>query len=116
MRSSDWSSDVCYSDLRERILRQDDIEVRNHRERRGDDLVAVADADGIERRVQGRSAGIEGDRIFRADLLGERRLEAIVHAARRARPEAGIEHLAEIVEFAFAESPDRKSTRLNSSH
>src|SRR3546814_16377479 len=74
MRSSDWSSDVCYSDLRDRILRQDDIEVRNHRERRGDDLVAVADADGIERRGQGRrdrTSVVSGKSVsVRVDLGG----------------------------------------------
>src|SRR3546814_4337869 len=98
MRISDWSSEVCSSDLPDRLAdpQASAIEQQQHR--------PVARADprlgGVFRDLLGQRDRLVGrDRAWHA-LLDARPLEA------RRRPLAGRE----------GQEPDRKSTRLNSSH
>src|SRR3546814_2637842 len=101
MRISDWSSDVCSSDL-----------------------LAVAHFDIIGRKPLAFGGFV---RLVRHHALGEQpgeRLGHVQHAdmAKRARPEAGVEQVQDrmfdAADILRDRQPllDRKSTRLNSSH
>src|SRR3546814_10209310 len=100
MRISDWSSDVCSSDLWRRFIA--DLNSREISPRH------FGAAYGYRRLTKASpaatSAGMDGDDATAIDALSFedalKRLEAIVH--RLEAGEAGLE--------------DRKSTRLNSSH
>src|SRR3546814_3076011 len=99
MRISDWSSDVCSSDLVPLEARQADDQLDVQTEALA--VVARADAD------LGRHPAVLGDLHL---LLSGGELDG----AEEAGGVAGSKELLGIV--AFAARPDRKSTRLNSSH
>src|SRR3546814_3888429 len=99
MRISDWSSDVCSSDVCRRIRRQPGTR---------DLPIIMLTARGEEGdRVRGLESGAD-DYVTKPFSPSElvARVRAVI---RRARPGADAERL----EFADL---DRKSTRLNSSH
>ena len=60
----------------------------HERERAGDHLVAVADADRPQRQVQSGGAARDGARVSRADPLGERLLELASSGPERQAPRA----------------------------
>src|SRR3546814_2988545 len=109
MRISDWSSDVCSSDLLDR--------------RRAALMFAVID------RLDIVAVGVEQERGVIARMIGPLARRAIVAAARR-QPGLvkGIDRRAirrlkrqvmppgQLAQRRFAVLGDRKSTRLNSSH
>src|SRR3546814_4641798 len=105
MRISDWSSDVCSSDLR--VLRVEDV-LAVQQDRAGCDLLRIQRVDTVEHAQQGGLAAARGP-DQRGDLL-LRDLE--VDALERVEPV--------VVEIEPAGRQlgrrDRKSTRLNSSH
>src|SRR3546814_8312772 len=110
MRISDWSSDVCSSDLR-RFWRQ-----AMSGERAGD--ADLAHAFGLL-----KSTEAIADTLDRARHYGQRAIDALGSFA----PSAARAALIETAEFAVARTycprfrskppfPDRKRTRLNSRH
>src|SRR3546814_2565732 len=98
MRISDWSSDVCSSDLHPR-----DIKLRLARElaTRFHDAVAAAQA------IAGWQAVVQGAADGQLDLLPLHELTV---------PADGLRIGALLSLAGLASSKDRKSTRLNSSH
>src|SRR3546814_4797144 len=102
MRISDWSSDVCSSDL--------------GAVRRGEQLLPL-----VERReAEGRDVGLEEAHRMRVegrDDRGKPLVLRMMHRAADDRLMPGVETV-EIAErdHAAAQVADRKSTRLNSSH
>src|SRR3546814_8870009 len=98
MRISDWSSDVCSSDLGRRI---------------GGELVGRA-------RQRGQHLREAGDRGIELNLLGGHRAE--LHLGRvhrrldRRHPRRGIVDVGREIGGDRGDRIDRKSTRLNSSH
>src|SRR3546814_7697229 len=116
MRISDWSSDVCSSDLRQlEVFKRTGDNAHQIRAMLTQEKVADTDK---HFRIVGVEAYCAAGGTFTTDLFGERRycddaglfmdlvqdrLDAIAKAAR----EDG---------WRDAEGQDRKSTRLNSSH
>src|SRR3546814_7890145 len=98
MRISDWSSDVCSSDLQARGLRLV--------------LCAFEQFELPRRPAPAIGAGFAqpeeffGDRI---DIVGDMALDGVEERLRFLRH-------AQVVEFGLKFDLDRKSTRLNSSH
>src|SRR3546814_7671001 len=119
MRISDWSSDVCSSDLRAASRRFDFAAnlpqcaaCGLYRGQGADDHLALAiDAHGFA--VVRRALKIDdqliadAEHIAIADLAGQRTAD---HAGRFEQ------FIAELAERGVVEAADRKSTRLNSSH
>src|SRR3546814_6624501 len=120
MRISDWSSDVCSSDLFLEIKRVDFIEINELGELQRPlalqphrlDLALVEQhiVAALEFKTLHDFAGIDrpdtGHDLFIADRLPGRLVD-LAKGHRRARPRGGID---------FDRNGDRKSTRLNSSH
>src|SRR3546814_3288736 len=129
MRISDWSSDVCSSDLpfaiidlradhdRQELAARMFIGVAKRQE--GQENLFVADAEVVDENFGG-ARGIVQDRAM-----------MLHHAARRAAGAAGIDQAGGVLALdaeaarldflkislaAFDQRRDRKSTRLNSSH
>src|SRR3546814_7967966 len=101
MRISDWSSDVCSSDLEELAV---------------DALILDAVSDRPARRVRRIELAVG---IARAEAQSRRPLARIDDAIGAARAVArGRDRLEHVVEAAadLRTAGDRKSTRLNSSH
>ena len=73
----------------------------DERERRGDDLVALAPAELPHAQVKRRGAGRNGHRIVDPKPLGELALEALEHRAQRQAP--GAEHLQDQLFLALAD-------------
>src|SRR3546814_3067359 len=67
MRISDWSSDVCSSDLRPRL--NDDIAGGGKAEIGDEDLVAFSDAERDKRHVQGRGCRGRGAGVSRPCIV-----------------------------------------------
>src|SRR3546814_10066236 len=104
MRISDWSSDVCSSDLADGAVDLAHVVVQQH----------VGGAGRIDAQARADDAGAGEVRLHHVGLE-----EAVEKLADRHGPEAdGLAHLAlaEVVEALAEEQQDRKSTRLNSSH
>src|SRR3546814_2068395 len=112
MRISDWSSDVCSSDL---LIEHHDHEITDRRHYRteqdraliadhpvGD--VAAEDRSGVHQRQKG-TVGAAGIRLTAGIATKELR-----HDVQGQRPAHAVEGKA------LPELGDRKSTRLNSSH
>src|SRR3546814_2121514 len=97
MRISDWSSDVCSSDLDEDQLVA--LDRRRHRE---------ADAGVARRRLDDGAAGLQA--AVALGRLDHREADAILDRAAR------IAAFGLYPDFGVGEQLDRKSTRLNSSH
>src|SRR3546814_7340466 len=107
MRISDWSSDVCSSDLALVTLALDDLEEHRPDDVLGEDLQQAA---AVRRR-----------RAVDQDLAGREPREVLAVAR-----QAAVDLLVVGIRHAFLESDalalegrdggDRKSTRLNSSH
>src|SRR3546814_6409695 len=99
MRISDWSSDVCSSDLRIRLefLRHHDVI------RQVDD--AARGVGGVEDRLGGRGEVVLAQAL--ADIHPARSEEGVGHAA-------ADNEMIDLADKVFEQ--DRKSTRLNSSH
>src|SRR3546814_4540642 len=108
MRISDWSSDVCSSDLACEVVERD---VLVHLMRGGVQQAELGDGAVVldEARVRGAAGGAElrGAAGDRGDGIGKQR------APRARRTEEG---LARNPESEVVAGADRKSTRLNSSH
>src|SRR3546814_2804955 len=105
MRISDWSSDVCSSDLADQNLDRGEADGEAERHRQHD--AAMRDAPSLEQIPGADAADDEG----RREVGGE-------HHVREAVKEGRVEYRLEPVdhiENAVAQG-DRKSTRLNSSH
>src|SRR3546814_6922952 len=112
MRISDWSSDVCSSDLLEMNFTLARFDQTRHqaRERR---LSATAFPDDSEHLASLDAEGDIVDRIhLRQRLAGKSGGNEIAEAQSDAEAAADILHL----ESGVTHSKDRKSTRLNSSH
>src|SRR3546814_5355037 len=107
MRISDWSSDVCSSDLHLDVLVPGDLGQLAQRLQLGElrGVVGVGDGAGTQAVAQ-READVVGPHDV-ADLL-----EMIVEEALPVMGEAPLRH----DRAAAADDADRKSTRLNSSH
>src|SRR3546814_2500430 len=106
MRISDWSTDVCSSDLAEQDGEQDGAEARRDQpERQSGEVFPVAEVH--LHRPKGR--GVCGDIVVEADLDDG----ADIHAGAEEDDvaEGVVAHLA-----AHGVPGDRKRTRLNSSH
>src|SRR3546814_1607108 len=117
MRISDWSSDVCSSDLVQRPRLRDDRHVRHHRVRTEQDqeIALLEVGKGPVHRASEQKllrqilrAGVDMERIenLRGSKRPPERACIAVMERRKGRGIAGID----------AKSADRKSTRLNSSH
>src|SRR3546814_2166458 len=121
MRISDWSSDVCSSDLRLQFVQRprlrDDRHVRHHRVRTEQDqeIALLEVGKGPVHRASEQKllrqilrAGVDMERIenLRGSKRPPERACIAVMERRKGRGIAGID----------AKSADRKSTRLNSSH
>src|SRR3546814_3964877 len=104
MRISDWSSDVCSSDLRQ-------TDAHQQRAALGRDLRVTGCADLMSIRI-GPEPGVEAVFVCQRQLAADHRLDADVHDA-SIPDRAG---LADRQIDARARLQDRKSTRLNSSH
>src|SRR3546814_2566806 len=116
MRISDWSSDVCSSDLFGSQLR--DLEVARSRHRRFD-RVAI-DAVGVDRPRSGQADLVEpghGDHNIEIVVVAARKAEAIALAAdRQLRAiDLDLEPVEHFLQSA-CDDRDRTSTRLNYSH
>src|SRR3546814_4274610 len=98
MRISDWSSDVCSSDLPEADVR--DVCVRKH--------FGAAVLANIFRIVADQTVTLASDAVL--DLAGRGEFEAFLHTA------LGLELGHFCLLYQFDDCRDRKSTRLNSSH
>src|SRR3546814_6069738 len=116
MRISDWSSDVCSSDLREPIAVEDlkamtRLAVRLFRHRKAEVPALEEDAQ-VDVAVQHQAHAAEGGHLVEAaDLLVHRAVVSGQHhdgAERR--------HLFHQLLPRAVQAADRKSTRLNSSH
>src|SRR3546814_2931356 len=105
MRISDWSSDVCSSDLQEP---GDDAEQRRHRD--APDPQPDAGADAFHRHADHASG--EQAAHHKAHAVG--RLVEI--ATRGGRKHPGETPLVKPWLYGDEHAEDRKSTRLNSSH
>src|SRR3546814_1567630 len=105
MRISDWSSDVCSSDLLTRIAPNVDI------------------SGGIAGQLQGQIS-IRGISTLVRNIGLETGVGIYVDGVYVGRPENFVQHLLDIDRVEIARGPqgteygkkDRKSTRLNSSH
>src|SRR3546814_9256867 len=112
MRISDWSSDVCSSDLLARaqlkIARPDDLAARRERAHAG----KRPTADPVDQDMP-RFAGLET--MFLAPLpeRDEEDVEILALFGENITPAAAVA-IGLRAEYVFLE--DRKSTRLNSSH
>src|SRR3546814_2541922 len=104
MRISDWSSDVCSSDL----IREEFSDMAQHART---DRSASARKDDV---IQIRAAAELKAMLSRAASLRGQKLSEFMLASARREAEATI--LDQRTFFLDAESQDRKSTRLNSSH
>src|SRR3546814_7992132 len=111
MRISDWSSDVCSSDLgAAEGARLGDaaigLELRHAAGARRLDLAIGRAGDGAADDFRGVGAGVqrEGDQRIPVGALQE--LEALTQ----------LDHELQLAEAVVEQEQDRKSTRLNSSH
>src|SRR3546814_3330841 len=106
MRISDWSSDVCSSDLveRDRLRQRDDAEL-------GRRIIGLAD---IADQAAGRGEVDEAARLLLAKI-GRRGLRDVEDAGQIDLDDALPVLIAHLVPDRVAQE-DRKSTRLNSSH
>src|SRR3546814_2168028 len=106
MRISDWSSDVCSSDLHARLVWRDP----QARQEVGEDDEAEDEVDGDNegRRKIRRRRDEEGDG-------GEIERDEAVAELRRALASAAVEAVDRLLQPVCSHR-DRKSTRLNSSH
>src|SRR3546814_4103423 len=106
MRISDWSSDVCSSDLR----------ARHHLGKGGVDMLAIGVAGKI---LQPAAGGIEteagGDATADQAKAVPQAASAAMHLDQRQVAE-NPRHLQGIDIVAAGQGVDRKRTRLNSSH
>src|SRR3546814_1202255 len=108
MRISDWSSDVCSSDVDRRAA-----VAQQRRDDAADALARTGRRDGDEMplaREQDRQRGAAGG----VDLIAEAEADRAAVAARFERP--ADEQPIALDRVGQAERRDRKSTRLNSSH
>src|SRR3546814_10170204 len=105
MRISDWSSDVCSSDLEER-WKTDEAAIKEELERLGAAYISADAQSSNEKQI----ADIEGliARGANALIVLAQDAEAVVPAISRAQ--------AEGIPVVGYDRLDRKSTRLNSSH
>src|SRR3546814_3457409 len=123
MRISDWSSDVCSSDLRaeraERLRKDregqvetqfDSLQIRTGAIERGPKFEFAIDVGAVhDRVVNGRARSQErGRQAARGKGAVARAAQREAHDILREQRDRG--------ERAGREIPDRKSTRLNSSH
>src|SRR3546814_6655388 len=117
MRISDWSSDVCSSDLLGVGLAHDDVEIVGDHQ----DTAAEALADAVDQLVERDLAG-EVDTLHRLVEHQQGRPPDLRAGQQRALELAAGELLhrrrREMADADLGERPleDRKSTRLNSSH
>src|SRR3546814_6573257 len=117
MRISDCSSDVCSSDLTEHRARVDDAQ----RERSGGLITGLLVGENRKRRLGGVLIGLaaraterDAERVVaRRQIAFTQQIASLLDAVRH-RP--GIESAAGQLLLVEALRPDRKSTRLNSSH
>src|SRR3546814_8660881 len=109
MRISDWSSDVCSSDLPHRDAAVDDMHRPLGRDEAVDDVAEPVD----HRRQLQMTIGCEGETRARRRLI--LRLGAPFREALRGR-RVEKEGRAEQRRDLFLDLEDRKSTRLNSRH
>src|SRR3546814_4057747 len=109
MRISDWSSDVCSSDLRPRVCRNierdrcEHIGERRLGQPRTDAVVMLAALGGLP--LQMRQRGAEMDGVLTRAAADFENVSAI--------GEMRVQHFENRIAIAIT---DRKSTRLNSSH
>src|SRR3546814_3953299 len=111
MRISDWSSDVCSSDLP--ILRVRPQMFSRHRKPRSapvDPLLGKPASFGIHRYIQGSSNLFEENRLLKFAIVGLFGITAVLGAVIYSSDQ---KERTVVVPFG---SGDRKSTRLNSSH
>src|SRR3546814_5503332 len=109
MRISDWSSDVCSSDLKEKLERRPcppyawvavQIDPEPSFAMRIDDKIYVTG-----------HRGLVGGAIFRA-----LKRSGFTNIVARSHGELDLTDGSAVAQFFQTERPDRKSTRLNSSH
>src|SRR3546814_6404286 len=101
MRISDWSSDVCSSDLNNPVIQ--------------------TDAEGHETLTPYHEETLcEPDSITFADLISNQTTQARDLNQRNKQVAGGVKYnsggLHAVLDAAYQTSEDRKSTRLNSSH
>src|SRR3546814_2584569 len=128
MRISDWSSDVCSSDLAADVAFPEAREDASEIAAEGADPAALAQIRGARGRVavepvehvRDVAVDVMDHAVLEAALRSlevERRVDALVApslAAARMQPRRGADPPGGAP--AIAHQPDRKSTRLNSSH
>src|SRR3546814_7564051 len=124
MRISDWSSDVCSSDLRDFVDRGQYVPLAADRRdvpRQGVDQIGARGGDTVEQPLDTKLVHQKADRApvhpenGQAAALVEQLMQHVQQepvAAERDQ-EVGLGQIDEVVERAKL---DRKSTRLNSSH
>src|SRR3546814_9105017 len=101
MRISDWSSDVCSSDLLIAVVTDRQtrfVQLRRPAQERQSGRT-IKSPHGRELFVDAQRGTFDGPRVFGIDAV------ALRHCLHRV-----------IADIAVAQSADRKSTRLNSSH
>src|SRR3546814_5144349 len=104
MRISDWSSDVCSSDLRHVVMESDRID-------------AGIDAAAGQERRQGRREAQAARAFGEVERLDAKPVARQHHAAAVPLQDREGEHAVEPLDAALAPGVvDRKSTRLNSSN
>src|SRR3546814_2708555 len=111
MRISDWSSDVCSSDLRNALKRFGEILVGEFGDVLGDDHIDRRDRVAllIERLVERGAETGDDDLVLARDAFSG----GVLRPGRRHRQPGKRRAARQPGQSAYA---DRKSTRLNSSH
>src|SRR3546814_10677180 len=117
MRISDWSSDVCSSDLNSNCYSPSSIE----RQVQGVDAPHSVGAergfpgDGFDAAIRPGEGDFNFERLQWAEVaLGQDDLDSV--RPRAARAQRDVRHGALLVDVEVGLGRDRKSTRLNSSH
>src|SRR3546814_8109449 len=116
MGISDWSSDVCSSDLRTGALLQ---RVRHRATDSSCGLCGIENLEQAIRPLPPVTAGSRADRtaVFRAlAMLGDHQPLNAATGAAHAAAWAGADGAIRLVSEDVGRHKDRKSTRLNSSH
>src|SRR3546814_3851118 len=106
MRISDWSSDVCSSDLRDALYFSAERSVERHRQ------PAAAWRDGRGRRRPRRSRDIERQAQHRRRLFRRRILEAL-RRARHLRSEEHTSELQSLMRISYAVFCLKKKNKQN---